>query len=363
MSGVQWRFLKQNGKLDMAKPVVKPPKLTESGKNFLREYQRSEETRSVNPHHIHGLSATEREELGAFDDDFPELKFSDSSRPRTYKYAESRPSTASSMLTRLLLDSSEFATNVDRETAREMEKAMEQAQKAHFSVDPKKEEMSSIRNAGVEIAQSRPMVKNKLGKKRHGKAFGSKQNSNIVWRPPVRVHVAQSLDEETQKELLKDDDDHKSAEEEDEEHMWGSPVQLEGEGSKEADSKKNKKKKAKTPLYKLPLAGSTGLFKSPKKKGNVKNVALGPWYLDVKHWNKKQQQLDEEEENETKPQETPEVADRMQKLGKEIPELYISKAYKMYLKERMKKRSGQNLRIPHFLENVKVDELDEERAQ
>jgi len=344
--------------MDMSKHVEKPPKLTEAGKHFLREYQRSEETRSVNVDHIHGLTDSERAELDVRDE-LPELKMLESSRPRSYRYAGSRPSTASSMLTRLLLDPSEFATNVDRETAREMEKALEKAQKAHLSENAKKEEVSSIRNAGVEIAQSRPILKNRHWK-RQGKTSGNRRNKNIIWRPPVRVHVVKNIEEETKKELLKEGDDLSVCEEEGE-RMWGS-VQLENEGTDKVAMKKRKKKNTKTPLYKLPLAGSTGLFKSPKQKGTVKNVPLGPWYLDVKHWNKKHQQLDEEEENESKPQESPEITERMQKLAKEIPELYISKAYKKELKERMKWDAAE-VRIPHFLENVKVDDLDDERTQ
>jgi len=382
LAGTQWRFLDKNGDRKVISDNKGAVALTPEAKEYLAQYQMNPMTQSINMDHVQGIDEFERAEI-------------EGSHQTTTRSFHSRPTTASSLLTRLLRDNSnDFADyggkpmTSDYTHSEKMQhndtiyeevlknKGREAEESAHMQRN------SGIRKHGGRIAMvnkkkksirnaHESRFKNRHAKKGHireaGKEIAQSERSNVIWRPPVKMRIATDLKKETEEKLLNITKREESA------RLYGPLMARDSTVEDLAKEKiKGKKKKYKNP----PLAGSTGLFKAAKPKPKPR-PKIGAWYLDVKYWGKEKaanrikKSSDSKYNHEHSQTSVGEVTssspdnlereatvDRRAHLTKQILDLYIAKAYKAHLKDTMKKRRGEPYRMPYFLKDVDDSEVE-----
>jgi len=333
--------------------------LTEEAKEYLNKYQNDPTTRSINIHHINGLGEVEKAEIQG-----------------TRRPDSSRPSTANSVLSRLLRDNSDVDDSVHKVYSSQTfsERSVENRQKPTNPLRPKHVTMPGLkgikagRNTGKNNPGNRKVKRSETSSNRTQiRAAGEKivgdstgERPNIIWRPPIKVYVAKDLKKETEKKLLENASIERPGSNGAE--LWGNPEQLKHpEKEKEKNSSPSDRG---SQLHKTPLVGST-FVTSAKAKPKPK-PRVGAWYLDVKYWGKKDE-MDKKFGEEGHPngsktkqsQGNAAKSAKQEELAKQIPDLFISKAYKAYLKQSMRKqRNSGQLRIPEFLADVDDSEID-----
>lgn len=211
-------------------------KLTNEAKNFLRKQHRKEGHVGFDMNHLKGVDEIEKADIMG-EDRFLD-PYQDSTATERLE-RESRPTTASSLLSRLLRESSGleagFSSSYQPTNRTNRSYPSLHSNRNVISVD---HNLSSIkipnsgtivRNAGKHISQPKsPQTKSPIRKKKKplGSMKGRKKDTvgfkrrtagssradeivNVIWRPPIKVEIANDLTEETKNRLLQVEKSHK----------------------------------------------------------------------------------------------------------------------------------------------------------
>ncbi|GAB5360014.1 hypothetical protein AAMO2058_000590900 [Amorphochlora amoebiformis] len=241
-------------------------KLTAEGKEFLKKHRRVEEDRRVvDIDNVYGVSNFQRAEIMGYH--FQETES-----------VEKEKVLSSSFLSHLLQEPQEIDSDLkgsedciplgnSKQSSSSSSKRMPSSAKKQ-----KKEKNLQGRHAIKSAGQTISTPPHRRSDREEIINTGP-PSADVLWRPPLKIHVASNLSDATRRQLLKRGENEPSKDE-----IWRRLNAKKKKGKSSLKSRNND-----SPLWKRPLVGSTGLFRSIKPKRDP-HIRFGAWYLDVKHW-------------------------------------------------------------------------------